>query len=79
MLGPLGYVVCASKSWIVWCNSDMRHYLAIRFDADLNAAKDEANAEMLAKEKLAREKDTLQTEFNELQEKFKVGSLSLSC
>lgn len=53
----------------------MRHYLSIRFDADLSAAKDEANAEMLAKEKLAREKDTLQTEFNELQEKFKVDSL----
>lgn len=55
----------------------MRHYLSIRFDADLSAAKDEANAEMLAKEKLAREKDTLQTEFNELQEKFKVGTTPL--
>ena len=33
--------------------------------------------ETQAKEKLAREKDTLQTEYNELQEKLKVRTLSL--
>ena len=32
--------------------------------------------ETQAKEKLAREKDTLQTEYNELQEKLKVWTLS---
>ena len=43
-----------------------------RFDADLNAAKEEANNEELAKSKLAMEKDTLQTDFVELQKKYKV-------
>lgn len=43
-----------------------------RFDADLNAAKDESSTEVQAKEKLAREKEQLQTELSELREKFKV-------
>ena len=43
----------------------------------MSAAKEEAMVETQAKEKLAREKDTLQTEYNELQEKLKVRTLSL--
>ena len=43
-----------------------------RFDADLNAAKEEATNEELAKSKLAMEKDMLQTDFAELQKKYKV-------
>ena len=44
----------------------------------MSAAKEEAMVETQAKEKLAREKDTLQTEYNELQEKLKVWTLACS-
>lgn len=43
-----------------------------RFDADLNAAKDESSSEVQAKEKLAREKEQLQNDITELKEKVKV-------
>ena len=43
-----------------------------RFDADLNAAKDESSTEVQAKEKLAREKEQLQVDFAELKDKIKV-------
>ena len=43
-----------------------------RFDADLNAAKDESSSEVQAKEKLAREKEQLQVDFAELKDKIKV-------
>lgn len=43
-----------------------------RFDADLNAAKDESSSEVQAKAKLAREKEQLQVDFAELKEKIKV-------
>ena len=43
-----------------------------RFDLDLNAAKDDSNSEVQAKVRLAREKELLQTEHNELKEKYKV-------
>ena len=48
------------------------HRRACRFDADLNAAKDESSSEVQAKEKLAREKEHLQIEFTELKDKIKV-------
>ena len=47
--------------------------LFIRFDVDLNAAKDDSNSEVHAREKLAREMSTLQAEHGELKEKLKVG------
>ena len=43
-----------------------------RFDADLSACKEDATSEVQAKEQLAREKDLLHTEFDELKAKFKV-------
>ena len=43
-----------------------------RFDADLNAAKDESSTEVQAKEKLAREKEQLQSDVSEMKEKVKV-------
>lgn len=43
-----------------------------RFDADLNAAKDESSSEVQAKEKLAREKEQLQNDLSEFKEKVKV-------
>ena len=43
-----------------------------RFDADLNAAKDESSSEVQAKAKLAREKEQLQVDFAELKDKIKV-------
>ena len=39
---------------------------------DLSAAKDDSNSEVQAKVRLAREKEHLQAEHNELKEKFKV-------
>lgn len=50
-------------------------YQCVRFDLDLNAAKDDSNTEVQAKVKLAREKELLLTEHNELKEKFKVFML----
>jgi hypothetical protein len=44
-----------------------------RFDADLNAAKDESSSEVQAKAKLAREKEQLQVDFAELKDKIKVS------
>ena len=41
---------------------------------DLNAAKDDSNSEVQAKVRLAREKEQLLSEHNELKEKFKVRS-----
>lgn len=46
-----------------------------RFDMDLNAAKDDSNSEVQAKVRLAREKEQLLSEHNELKEKFKVRIL----
>jgi len=40
---------------------------------DLNAAKDDSTSEVHAKEKLAREMNTLQAEHSELREKLKVS------
>ena len=40
---------------------------------DLSAAKDDSNSEVQAKVRLAREKELLQTEHNELKERLKVG------
>lgn len=48
------------------------HSFPPRFDLDLNAAKDDSNSEVQAKVRLAREKELLQTEHNELKEKYKV-------
>ena len=42
-----------------------------RFDADLSAAKEEVEGEKAAKEKLAKEKDSLAAELATLQDKFK--------
>ena len=42
-----------------------------RFDSDLNVAKDDAASERQEKEKLARGKDTLRTDFEELQAQLK--------
>ena len=51
-----------------------------RFDMDLNAAKDDSNSEVQAKVRLAREKEQLLSDYNELKEKFKVQTLtSYSC
>jgi len=41
----------------------------------LSAAKDDSNSEVQAREKLAREKTSLQTDHNELKEKYKVGTV----
>ena len=49
--------------------------LLCRFDADLNAAKEEATNERLEKEKLAKDKDTLYSEYSELQTKMKVSNV----
>ena len=46
--------------------------LMLRFDMDLNAAKDDSNSEVQAKVRLAREKEQLQAEHTELKEKYKV-------
>ena len=47
---------------------------------DLNAAKDDSNSEVQAKVRLAREKEQLLSDYNELKEKFKVQTLtSYSC
>ena len=43
-----------------------------RFDADLNSCKEDANSEVIAKEQLAKEKDKLHTEHEELKAKHKV-------
>ncbi len=43
-----------------------------RFDSDLSASKEDASNEVLAKEQLAREKDRLHTDFDELKTKLKV-------
>ena len=50
----------------------MAFVCSFRFDADLNAAKDESSSEVQAKEKLAREKEQLQVDFTELRDKVKV-------
>lgn len=50
-----------------------------RFDADLNAAKDESSSEVQAKEKLAREKEQLQNDVGELKEKVKVNACKALC
>ena len=50
----------------------MKFVWLYRFDADLNAAKDESSSEVQAKAKLAREKEQLQVDFAELKEKIKV-------
>ena len=45
-----------------------------RFDADLSACKEDATSEVQAKEQLAREKDLLHTEYEELKAKLKVST-----
>ena len=69
------YFVSPAGTVPVWWFDD--HYLLsctvrCRFDADLNAAKDESSSEVQAKAKLAREKEQLQNEISELKEKVKV-------
>ena len=48
------------------------HHFLLRFDVDLTSAKDDSNSEVQARERLAREKNALQAEYNELKEKAKV-------
>ena len=57
---------------LLWCLKGDLFVCLCRFDADLNAAKDESSSEVQAKEKLAREKEQLQVDFTELKEKIKV-------
>ena len=54
--------VCLSCVYVLYC---------IRFDSDLSVAKDDVATERQEKEKLARGKHTLKSDFEELQEKLK--------
>ena len=49
----------------------------IRFDSDLSVAKEDAATERQEKEKLARGKHTLKTDYEELQEKLKAAQEEL--
>ncbi len=50
-----------------------------RFDSDLSACKEDATSEVQAKEQLAREKDQLRTDFEELKTKLKVCNTVGAC
>ena len=45
----------------------------IRFDAELNAARDETSQERTAKEQLAREKATMKADMETLQQEMNVS------
>ncbi len=49
--------------------------LPCRFDSDLSACKEDASSEVQAKEQLAREKDQLHTDFEDLKTKLKVCNI----
>lgn len=47
--------------------------LFLRFDAELNAARDETSQERIAKEQLSREKNTMKGEMDLLQQELNVS------
>ena len=65
----LGYETTGTVSCVyTWFQGISCH---VRFDSDLNVAKEDAVSERQEKEKLARGKDTLRTDFEELQDQLK--------
>jgi len=59
--------------YIIHVDSKLPHSTDLsRFDADLNACKEDATSEVQAKEQLAREKDRIRTDYEELNTKLKV-------
>ena len=50
----------------------------IRFDAELNAARDETSQERTAKEQLAREKATMKADMETLQQEMNVSCWALN-
>ena len=52
---------------------DILTMLLIRFDAELNAAHDETSQERIAKEQLAREKATMKSDMDMLQQEMNVS------
>ena len=52
---------------------DVLTIVLIRFDAELNAARDETSQERIAKEQLAREKATMKSDMDMLQQEMNVS------